>query len=125
MYRVEIRGNQFNKILESFPPCYSQFLLLASLIMNSVLYRTENEGRKLDKKQKKSEKTQVYAQKPRLKIPIKNFISVHTVCLIIFWVRSSRVVERRTVNAEVATVLGLIPASSDAVESEGQQMRQC
>ncbi len=28
-------------------------------------------------------------------------------------------------NTEVATVLGLIPASSDTVESEGRQMKQC
>jgi hypothetical protein len=28
-------------------------------------------------------------------------------------------------NAEVATVLGSIPASSDTVESEGLQMKQC
>ncbi len=29
------------------------------------------------------------------------------------------------VNARVATVLGLIPASSDTVESEGRQMKEC
>ncbi len=34
-------------------------------------------------------------------------------------------VERLAVNAEVTTVLGSIPASSDAVESEGRQMKQC
>ncbi len=28
-------------------------------------------------------------------------------------------------NAEVATVLGSIPASSDTVETEGRQMKQC
>ncbi len=39
--------------------------------------------------------------------------------------RYSLVVERLTVNAEVATVLGSIPASSDTVESEGRQMKQC
>ncbi len=34
--------------------------------------------------------------------------------------------ERLTANAEVATVLGSIPASSsDTVESEGRQMKQC
>ncbi len=33
--------------------------------------------------------------------------------------------ERQTANAEVATVLGSIPASSDTVESEGRQMNQC
>ncbi len=32
--------------------------------------------------------------------------------------------ERLAVNAEVATV-GAIPASSDTVESEGRQMKQC
>ena len=35
----------------------------------------------------------------------------------------SEVLERLTTNAEVATVLGSIPASS--VESEGRQMKQC
>jgi hypothetical protein len=33
--------------------------------------------------------------------------------------------ERLTVNAKVATVLGPISASSDTVESEGRQMKQC
>ncbi len=33
--------------------------------------------------------------------------------------------ERLTVNAVVATVLGSILASSDTVESEGRQMKQC
>ncbi len=33
--------------------------------------------------------------------------------------------ERLTANAAVATVLGSIPASSDTVESEGRQMKQC
>ncbi len=33
--------------------------------------------------------------------------------------------ERLTANAEVATFMGLIPASSDTVESEGRQMKQC
>ncbi len=33
--------------------------------------------------------------------------------------------ERLTANAEVATVLGSIPASFDTVESEGRQMKQC
>ncbi len=28
-------------------------------------------------------------------------------------------------NAKVATLLGSIPASSDTVESEGRQMKQC
>jgi hypothetical protein len=36
-----------------------------------------------------------------------------------------RVKERLVVNAEGATVLGSIPASSGIVESEGQQMKQC
>ncbi len=36
------------------------------------------------------------------------------------WMRSSLVS-----NAEVATVLGSIPASSDTVEFEGRQMKQC
>jgi hypothetical protein len=40
--------------------------------------------------------------------------------------RSTLVVtERLTANAEVAKVLGSIPASSDIVESEGRQMKQC
>ncbi len=33
--------------------------------------------------------------------------------------------ERLTVNAPVATVLGSIPASVGTVESEGRQMKQC
>jgi hypothetical protein len=33
--------------------------------------------------------------------------------------------ERLTANAVVATVLGSMPASSDTVESEGRQMKQC
>ncbi len=33
--------------------------------------------------------------------------------------------ESLTTNAEVATVLGAIPASSDTVESERHQMNQC
>ncbi len=33
--------------------------------------------------------------------------------------------ERITSNAKVATILFLIPASSDIVESEGRQMKQC
>ncbi len=33
--------------------------------------------------------------------------------------------ERLTANAEVATVLCSIPASSDTMESEGRQMKQC
>ncbi len=33
--------------------------------------------------------------------------------------------ERLTANAEVATVLASIPASSDTVKSEGRQMKQC
>ncbi len=41
--------------------------------------------------------------------------------------RSSRVViiERLIANAVVATVLGSIQASSDTVESEERQMKQC
>jgi hypothetical protein len=39
--------------------------------------------------------------------------------------RSSRVLERLTANAVVATVLCSIQASSDTVESEGRQMDQC
>ncbi len=33
--------------------------------------------------------------------------------------------ERLAVNAKVATVQGSIPASSDSVESEGREMKQC
>jgi hypothetical protein len=33
--------------------------------------------------------------------------------------------ERRAVNVKVATVLGSIPASSDTMESERRQMKQC
>jgi hypothetical protein len=44
------------------------------------------------------------------------------------WMRSSWVVrasERLSANAKFATVLGSIPAPSNTVESEGQQMNQC
>jgi len=49
------------------------------------------------------------------------------------WMRSSQVggrdldkwLELLAVNANVATVLGSIPVSSDKVESEGRQMKQC
>ena len=42
------------------------------------------------------------------------------------WMRYNRVViECLAVNAKVAIVLGSIPASSDTVESEGRQMKQC
>ena len=37
----------------------------------------------------------------------------------------AELLECLAVNAKVATVLGSIPASSDTVESEGQQMKQC
>ncbi len=37
----------------------------------------------------------------------------------------SNCLERLAVNIKVATVLGSIPASSDTVESEGRQMKQC
>jgi hypothetical protein len=43
------------------------------------------------------------------------------------WMISSRVYrasDRQGVNAGVATALGLIPASSDTVESKGRQMKQ-
>jgi hypothetical protein len=33
--------------------------------------------------------------------------------------------EHLTVNVKVATVLGSVPASSDTVESEERQMKQC
>ncbi len=46
--------------------------------------------------------------------------------LILMCLRSSREwLEPLTVNAEVAAVLGSIPASSDTVEYEGRQMKQC
>jgi hypothetical protein len=38
---------------------------------------------------------------------------------------NSRVVRASDFNAEVATALGSIPASSDRVKSEGQQTKQC
>jgi hypothetical protein len=42
------------------------------------------------------------------------------------WMTSSRVqLEHLTANAKVATVLDSNPASSDTVESEGRQMKQC
>ncbi len=33
--------------------------------------------------------------------------------------------ERLTANAEIAIVMGFIPAFSDTEESEGRQMKQC
>ncbi len=33
--------------------------------------------------------------------------------------------ERLAVNAKISTVLGSIPASSDTVEPDGRQMKQC
>jgi hypothetical protein len=36
-----------------------------------------------------------------------------------------RALERLTANAKVATILGSLPASSDTMESEGRQMKQC
>ncbi len=43
------------------------------------------------------------------------------------WDLDSRaeLLERLTANAVVATALGSIPASSDTVETEGLQMKQC
>jgi hypothetical protein len=37
----------------------------------------------------------------------------------------AELLERLAVNTKAATVLGSIPASSDTVESEGRQMKQC
>ncbi len=37
----------------------------------------------------------------------------------------AELLERLTANAVVATIQGSIPASSDTVESEGRQMKQC
>jgi hypothetical protein len=42
-----------------------------------------------------------------------------------FGVKKAEWLEHLTVNAKVATVLGSIPASSDTVESEGQQIKRC
>jgi len=39
--------------------------------------------------------------------------------------RCAEYLERLTASAEVETVLGSVPASSDTVESEGRQMEQC
>jgi hypothetical protein len=39
--------------------------------------------------------------------------------------KPGRAVSTLTVNANIATVLGSIPASSDTVESAGRQMKQC
>ncbi len=41
------------------------------------------------------------------------------------WDLAESLQERLTVNAKVATVLGLMPASSVTVKSEGRQMKQC
>jgi hypothetical protein len=44
------------------------------LIVNSILKKGKNEGRKNQTKLE-SQKTQVYGQKPRLKMPFKSYIS--------------------------------------------------
>jgi hypothetical protein len=57
-------------------------------------------------------------------IRITEKFSVHSKDDII--ITSSRVVrEGLTANVKVTAVLGLIPASSDTVKSEGRQLRQC
>ncbi len=44
---------------------------------------------------------------------------------VIFWRCLAEWLGRLTANAVVATVRGSKPASSDAVESDGRQMKQC
>ncbi len=70
------------------------------------------------------------AQFPEKEYINGNFVAVY--CIVCLDLRvcmiSSRVhawLERLTANAKVATVLGSIPASSDTVDSEGRQMKQC
>ncbi len=68
--RDGIIGHKFEKRLESFAPCYSQSLALVDFTENQAPYKKIREPRKLE-----SEKPQVYAQKPRLKLHFKNSIS--------------------------------------------------
>ncbi len=58
------------------------------------------------------------------KAKIRETIPLSLFCFIVKN-RVAEWLERLTVNAVVATVLGSIPASSDTVESEGRQMKQC
>jgi hypothetical protein len=101
---MEFLDNKFDKRVESFAPCYAQSLKLylrilkktilfsgfknpyqksakqedSSLFMNSIL---KNEEMRAENQTKvETEKTQVYAQEPRLKIPVKNTISEGTLC---------------------------------------------
>jgi hypothetical protein len=50
------------------------------------------------------------------------YLSLYKLFRINWWIRSSRLMQRLTVNAKFATDLGSIPASSDMVEFEGRQM---
>ncbi len=43
----------------------------------------------------------------------------------LFGLDLARWLDRLAVTVKVATVLGAIPASTDTVESEGRQMKQC
>ncbi len=44
---------------------------------------------------------------------------------LLFHMKSSRVVRASPINAKVTTVLGSFPASSDPVETDGRQLKQC
>jgi hypothetical protein len=88
---MEFLDINFDKRLESFDPCWSQSLLLADFKKTILYFGFKNiykkstkleyiheqhiEERKNEVRKLESEKTQVYAQKPRLKIPFKNSIS--------------------------------------------------
>jgi hypothetical protein len=54
---------------------------------------------------------------------IRTFSSLYYIFNKTFYL--AKWLERLAVNAKVATVLGSILASSDTVESEGRQMKQC
>jgi hypothetical protein len=54
---------------------------------------------------------------------IRTFSSLYYIFIKTFYL--AKWLERLAVNAKVATVLCLIPASSNTVESEGRQMKQC
>ncbi len=59
----------------------------------------------------------------KLHFLIRTFSSLYYIFIKTFYL--AKWLERLAVNAKVATVLGSILASSDTVESEGRQMKQC
>jgi hypothetical protein len=52
-------------------------------------------------------------------------LTFFTVCGLLCGLDLADWLARLAVDAEVATILGSIPESSDTVESEGRQMKEC